>query len=136
MVARKQGLIQGPRTRTRALKIEKAKQFSSIDSEATMDYNPDSAKPSRKRKPRKRKTVQGRLVTRNYFLRKDGKGTQPARKPKPKPKKKHTFKCIKCNTNCSSVRALNQHFKDNHRPQNRSKILHDSGGVQAALLQA
>ena len=41
-------LIQGPRTRTHALKIEKAKQFSSIDSEETMDYDPDSAKPSRK----------------------------------------------------------------------------------------
>ena len=41
-------LIQGPRTRTRALKIEKAKQFSSIDSKATMDHDPDSAKPSRK----------------------------------------------------------------------------------------
>ena len=41
-------LIQGPRTMTRALKIEKANQFSSIDSEATMNNDPDSAKPSRK----------------------------------------------------------------------------------------
>ena len=121
MVAKKQRLIQGPRTRTCALKIEKAKQFSSTDTEATMDYDPDSATPSRKRKPRKRKTVQGQLVTRSFFLRKDGKGTQPATKPKLKCKKKHTFKCIKCNTYCSSVRVLNQHFKDNHRPLQCSK---------------
>ena len=121
MVAKKQGLIQGPRTRTRALKIEKAKQLSSTDSEATVDYELDSATPSRKRKPRKRKTVKGQLVTRSFFLRKDGKGMQPATKSKLKCKKKHAFKCIKCNTHCSSVRALNQHFKDNHQTLQCSK---------------
>ena len=59
--------------------------------------------------------MQDRLVTRSYFLRKDGKGMQPATKPKLNHKKKHTFKSIKCNTNCNSVKTLNQHFKDNHR---------------------
>ena len=115
MVARKQGLIQGPRTRTHDLKIEKTKQILSTDSEATVDYKPDSATPSRKWKPRKRKTVQGQLVTRSFFLRKDGKGTQPPTKLKLKCKKKHTFKCIKCNMHYNSVRALNQHFRDNHQ---------------------
>ena len=106
---------------TQALKIEKAKQFSSTDSEATVDYDPDSATPSRKQKPRKRNTVQGQLVARSFLLRKDGKGMQPATKLKLKCKKKHTFKCIKCVRHCSSVRAVNQHFKDNHRPLQCSK---------------
>ena len=48
MVARKQGLIQEPRTRTCALKIEKTKQISSTDSEATVDYEPDSTTVTRK----------------------------------------------------------------------------------------
>ena len=42
MVAKKQGLIKGPRIRTCPLKIAKIKQFSSTDSEATVDYDPDS----------------------------------------------------------------------------------------------
>ena len=50
------------------------------------------------------------------MLRKDGKGTQPARKPQIQWRKKHSFKCIKCNKHCKSVRALNQHFKEKHRP--------------------
>ena len=65
MVAKKQGLIEGPRTRTRALKIAKLKQFSSTNSEATVDYDPDSASVFRKCKPRKRKIIQGQLVARS-----------------------------------------------------------------------
>ena len=38
MLAKHQGLIQGPTTRTRAMKITKTEPVSSIDSEATEDY--------------------------------------------------------------------------------------------------
>ena len=80
-----------------------------------MDYEPNSATSSRKWKPRKRKLVQGQLITRSFVLRKDGKGMQLPTKPKLKCKKKHTFKCIKCSKHCSSVRALNRHFKDSRQ---------------------
>ena len=50
------------------------------------------------------------------MLRKDGKGTQPARKVQIKWRKRHSFKCIKCNTHCKSVSVLNQHFKEQHWP--------------------
>ena len=59
MVARKQGLIEGPRTRTRALKIAKIKQLLCTDSEATVDYGPDTASNSRRCKPRKKKISTG-----------------------------------------------------------------------------
>ena len=48
MVAKKQGLIVGPRTRTRALKFPKTVQTTSTDSEATLDYMSDSAPQPRK----------------------------------------------------------------------------------------
>ena len=48
MVAKKQGLIEGPRTRTQALKFPKTRQATSTDSEATIDYMSDSAPPPRK----------------------------------------------------------------------------------------
>ena len=50
MVAKKQGLIEGPRTRTRALKITRTKQESSDDSDATLDYQSEVSPPVRKRK--------------------------------------------------------------------------------------
>ena len=48
MVAKKQGLIEGPRTRTRALKITKTKDVSSDDSDATVDYETEETPPVRK----------------------------------------------------------------------------------------
>ena len=55
------------------------------------------------------------------MLCKDGKGTQPPRKQPLKQRKRHSFKCIKCNKYCKSVCALNQHFKEQHRPLQCSK---------------
>ena len=49
IVAKKQGLIQGPRTRTLALKIEKKSQSSSTDSEATIDYEKEPPRVSGRR---------------------------------------------------------------------------------------
>ena len=43
MVAKKKGLIEEPRTRTRALQFPKTVQTTSTDSEATLDYMSDSA---------------------------------------------------------------------------------------------
>ena len=60
-------------------------------------------------------------MTKTYVLRKDGKGTQPTKKPKPKKRRKCSFKCAKCNKHFISVHYLNQHFKDKHRPLQCSK---------------
>ena len=82
MVAKKQGLIEGPRTRTRALKITKPSQVTSTDSEATVDYMSDNAPHPRKHRCQQRTISQGKLVTKSFMLRKDGKGMQPSRKLK------------------------------------------------------
>ena len=80
MVDRKQGLIEGPRTRTRAIKFPKAVQTTSTDSEATIDYRSDSALLPRKCRRHQNPVKQGKLMTKSFVLRKDGKGTQPSRK--------------------------------------------------------
>ena len=46
---------------------------------------------------------------------------QPSKKPSPKRRRKHSFKCIKCNKHCKSVCGLNQHFMEQHRPLQCSK---------------
>ena len=82
MVAKKQGLIAGSSTRTRALKITKASQAASTDSEATVDYMSDNAPPPRKCRHWHRMILQGKLVTKSFVLRKDGKGKKPPGKLK------------------------------------------------------
>ena len=121
MVAKKQGLIVGPRIRTRALKLPKTVQTTSTDSEATLDYVSDSAPLPRKRRRHQKTVTQGKLITKSSVLQKDGKGTQPSRKQPIRQRKRHSFKCIKCNKHCKSVHALNQHFKEQHRPLQCSK---------------
>ena len=114
MVAKKKGLIEEPRTRTRALQFTKVVQTNSTDSEATLDYMSDSAPPPRKRRWQHKIAAKEKLITKSFVLRKSGKGTQtPAKQPTGR-KKIHSFKCIKCNKHCKSVRALNQHFKEKH----------------------
>ena len=112
MLAKCQGLIQGPITWTRALKIMKTELVSSIDSEATEDYVESTELIKRKRKPKRQQKPKksGTFITRSYFLRKDGKGTSA----NVKPRRKHKFKCPKCQTFCPSVKALNAHFKLRH----------------------
>ena len=109
MLAKWHGLIQGPTTRTKALKITKTEPVSSIDSKATEDYvEPSQLTRKRKNvKPKTKPKKTGTLITRSYFLRKNGKGTSLTVKPK----RKHKFKCPKCQTFCPSVKALNAHFK-------------------------
>ena len=112
MLAKCQGLIQGPVTQSRALKIMKTEPVSSRDSEATEDYvestEPIKRRRTPKRQPKPKKS--GTLITRSYFLWKDGKGTSA----NVKPRRKHKFKCPKCQTFCPSVKALNAHFKLHH----------------------
>ena len=76
MVAKKKGLINEPRTRTRALQFKKVNQTNSTDSEATLDYMSDNAPPPRKRRRRQKILSKGKLVTKSFVLRKNGKGTQ------------------------------------------------------------
>ena len=113
MLAKHQGLIQGPLTRTRALKITKTEPTSSIDSEATEDHA-EPTEPIKRRRKTKRPTKPkrtGTLVTRSYFFRKDGKGTLV----NVKPRHKHKFKCPKYQTFCPRLKALNAHLKLCHR---------------------
>ena len=115
MVAKKQGLIEGPRTRTCALKITKKNNSSTEDSDATVDYETEDRPPTRKPKrvlTKGSKGSKGTLVTRSYVLRKDGKGTNPPNKPKPRRKRRRSFKFAKCNKHFITVKYLNQHFKD------------------------
>ena len=115
MLAKRRGLVQGPAVRTKALKIPKSKieSTSSIDSEAMEEYlePPAIKKRTRKVKKKTKPSRKGTLVTRNYILCKDGKGTSL----NVKPKRKHKFRCPKCQTFCISVKALNGHFKTHHR---------------------
>ena len=76
MVAKKHGLIEGPKVRTRALKFTKKNKSSSEDSDATIDYEPEEKPPIKKRKrgqTKESKGSRGTLVTKLYVLRKDGK---------------------------------------------------------------
>ena len=119
MVAKKHGLIEGPKVRTRALKITTKNKSSSEDSDATIDYETKEKTPKKRRKrgqTKRSKGFKGTLVTRSYVLRKDGKGTNPRNKAKPRRKKRRSFKCAKCNKHFITVKYLNQHFKDKHRP--------------------
>ena len=115
MLAKCRGLIWDPAVRTKALKIPKTKieHTSSMDSEATEEYVVPSAAKKHKRKIKKKAKPSrtGPLVTQNYILHKDGRGTSL----NVKPKHKHKFRCPKCQTICQSVKALNGHFKTHHR---------------------
>ena len=94
------------------MKITKTEPVSSIDSEATEDYVEPTEPIKHKRKSKRpSKPRSGTLITRSYFLRKDGKGTSVNVKPRWKDK----FKCPKCQTFSPSVKALNAHFKLRHR---------------------
>ena len=81
----------------------------------------DNAPPPRKRRRCQKIVSKGKLITKSFILRKNGKGTQTPRKQLTSRKKLRSFKCIKCNKHCKSVRALNQHFKEKHRPLQCSK---------------
>ena len=76
MVAKKKGLIEEPRTRTRVLQFTKVAQTNSTDSKATLDYMSDNAPPPRKRRRRQKIVSKGKLITKSFVLRKSGKGTQ------------------------------------------------------------
>ena len=115
MLAKCKGLIQGPTTQTKALKIGNINKDISADSDATIDYIEEPQPPKGKRMyiSSNRNKCCGKLITKRYYLRCDGKGMshQAVRKPK----WKHRFKCVKCESYCSSVKALNAHFKLKHR---------------------
>ena len=114
MVAKKKGLIEKPRTRTRALQFAKTAQTTSTDSEATLDYMSDNAPLPRKCRQHQKIVTKGKLITKSFVLRRSGKGTQTPKKQPIVRRRKRSFKCIKCNKHCKTVRALNQHFKEQH----------------------
>ena len=117
MIAKRKGLIQGPKTRTKALKIDKSEKDNSADSDATIEYIDEPEPPKKKRRSKSGSTEhtkrRGTLITKRYYLKRDGKGT--SQHTRRKPKRKHRFKCVKCDSYCSSVKSLNAHFKLKHR---------------------
>ena len=115
MLAKRKGLIQGPTTQTKALKIEGSNKDLSADSDATIEYTeePKPQKIKRKSGSSVNAKCRGTLITKRYYLRRDGKGT--SQHVIRKPKRKHQFKCVKCEFYCSSVKSLNAHFKLKHR---------------------
>ena len=84
-----------------------------MDSEDTVEYAVPSKPTKKPKKPKHQPKPKkpGTLVTRSYSLRKGGKGSSATIKLK----RKHKFQCTKCKTFCSSVKALNAHFKLCHR---------------------
>ena len=80
MVAKKKGLIEEPRTRTRALQFPKTVQTTSTNSEAILDYMSDRAPLPRKRRWHQKTVTKGKLITKSFVLQKSGKGTQTPRK--------------------------------------------------------
>ena len=50
MLAKRKGLIQGPTTRTKALKIEDSNKDNSVDSDATIEYTEEPKPQKRKRR--------------------------------------------------------------------------------------
>ena len=79
MVAKKHGLIEGPKVRTRALKFTKKISLRLRIVMLTIDYEHEETPPTKRRKrdqTKGSKVSKGALVTKSYVLRKDGKGNK------------------------------------------------------------
>ena len=120
MLARKRGILSGPRVRTRASvvlkKDEPNPEDSDSDATVILDNNNKPPVPAKNKtrgcnkntnKRRKQKT----FVTKTYVLRKGGL----PRRAKNKKKKLYLFKCLKCSLRWATCKKRNDHFKRNHR---------------------
>ena len=120
MLARKRGILPGPRVCTRASVVPKKDKPDPTDSDSDatviLDNNNNSPVPAktkttgRNRIRNKRKT-QKTFVTKTYVLRKGGL----PRRARNKRKNLYVFKCLKCSLRWATCKERNDHFKRNHR---------------------
>ena len=120
MLARKRGILSGPRVRTCASVAPKKDEPDPVDSDsdATVILDNDNKSPvpainktrGRNKKPNKRRK-QKTFVTKTYVLRKGG---LPGR-AKNKRKKLYLFKCLMCSLRWATCKERNNHFKRKHR---------------------
>ena len=120
MLARKRGILSGPRVRTHASVVPKKDEPDLIDSDSDatviLDNNNKSPVPAktkttgRNRNSNKRKK-QKTFVTKTYVLRKGGL----PRRARNKRKKLYLFKCLKCSLRWATCKERNNHFKHKHR---------------------
>ena len=120
MLARKSGILSGPRVRTHASVVPKKDKPNPVDSDSDatviVDNNNKSPVPvKRKTRGRNKNTNKRRkqktFVTKTYVLRKGGL----PRTAKNKRKKLYLFKCLKCSLLWATCKERNDHFKQNHR---------------------
>ena len=114
MLARKRGIISGPRVRTRASVVPKKDEPNpeDSDSDATiiLDPVPTKSKTRGRNKNAKKRRKQKTFVTKTYVLRKGGL----PKRLKNKRKKLYLFKCLKCSLRWATCKERNDHFKRNH----------------------
>ena len=116
MLARRRGILSGPRVRTRASVVPKKGEPGPVDSDsdATVILDNDIKSPvpainktrGRNKKPNKRRN-QKTFVTKTYVLRKGGL----PRRAKNKRKKPYLFKCLMCSLRWATCKERNDHFK-------------------------
>ena len=116
MLARKRGILSGPRVCTRASVVPKKDEPNPVDSDSDatviLDNNNKSPVPAKNKtrghnkntnKRRKQKT----FVTKTYVLRKGGL----PRRAKNKRKKLYLFKCLKCSLRWATCKERNRPFQ-------------------------
>ena len=120
MLARKKGILSGPRVRTCASVVPKKDKPNPTDSDSDatviLDHNnkspvPAKIKPMGCNKNTNRKRKQKTFVTKTYVLRKGGL----PRRARNKRKKQYLFKCLMCSLRWATCKERNDHFKRKHR---------------------
>ena len=120
MLARKRGILSGPRVRTRASVVPKKDEPNPIDSDSDatviLDNNnkspvPTKNKTSGRNKNSNKRKKQKTFITKTYVLRKGGL----PRRARNKRKKLYLFKCLKCSLRWATCKERNDHFKRKHR---------------------
>ena len=119
MLARKRGILSGPRVRTHASvvpkKVEPNPEDSDSDATIILDNINKSPVPAKNKtrghnKNTNKRSKQKIFVTKTYVLRKGGL----PRRSKNKRKKLYLFKCLKCSLRWATCKERNDHFKRNH----------------------
>ena len=120
MLARKRGILSGPRVRTRASVVPKKDEPNPTDSDSDatviLDNNNKSPVPAKikttgRNKNTNKKRKQKTFVTKTYVLRKGGL----PRRARNKGKKQYLFKCLMCSLRWATCKERNDHFKRKHR---------------------
>ena len=120
VLARKKGILSGPRVCTRASVVPIKDKPDPVDSDSdatviVVNNNKSPVPAKRRTRGRNRNTNKRRkqktFVTKTYVLRKGGL----PRRTKNKRKKLFLFKCLKCSLQWATCKERNDHFRRNHR---------------------